>query len=283
MTALGIVIFSVVAAVTPGEDSRIIFGIFLYLFVCLLAIGIDVWLYVRHLREQEQNALREADSLREDYNDQLEYYSMWVHQIRTPISALRLMIQSDASIADKGDYYAEIFRIEQDVDMVLQYLRLRNIADDTVFVRTDVYSLARDSVEKFSPISGSRHLSVDVEFFDRMVYTDEKWLAFILEQFLSNSLKYSNEGTIRIYGRSEGDDWALMVRDEGIGISAEDIPRIFEKGYTGTNGRTNKKATGIGLYLAKIAADRLGLRLSVESVLGEGTTAQILFPKDVLC
>lgn len=311
----GIVIFTVIDAVTVKEESHIIYGIFLYLFVCLLAIGADLFLcrfklqkletifkqlgksdfkfdgyddqHERLYQEMIDKLLRDTKQairqMSDDYNDQMEYYSMWVHQIKTPISALRLMIQSDEAIVNKSDYYAEIFRIEQYVDMVLQYLRLKNISEDTVITETDVYNVVRDSVRKFGPIFISKHLAVDIQFFDQTVYTDEKWLAFILGQFLSNSLKYSSKGTIRIYGRADENGWALIFRDEGIGIRSEDIPRIFEKGYTGYNGRIYKKSTGIGLYLAKCAADRLGLKLLVQSKQEKGTLVKVIFPKDVLC
>jgi len=314
MMVWGIAIFTVVDAVTMKKESHILYGIFVYLFVCGVIIAADAVRYGKRRRKLQiiydhlgiapvdfggsgddmealyqamiRKLLSQADatmrSMTEDYNDQKEYYSMWVHQIKTPISALRLMVQSDDRITGKGDYYAEIFRIEQYVDMVLQYLRLKNISEDIVIEKTDVYTLVRECVKKFSAVFISKHLSVDIPFFDQIVYTDEKWLAFMIEQFLSNSLKYTNSGTIHIFGRYEGKDWVLSVRDEGIGIRSEDIPRIFDKGYTGYNGRIYKKSTGIGLYLAKGAADHLGLKLSVISGQNKGTTVKIIFPEDVI-
>ena len=310
-----IVIFGAIDIVTPKEKTNIFYGIFVYVFICAIIIGIDAARYGNKMRKLQiiydhlgtspvdfggyddqsekyyqdmiHKLLLQADTnmrqLSEDYNDSIEYYSMWVHQIKTPIAALRLMVQTDDRITNKGDYYAEIFRIEQYVEMVLQYMRLKNISDDTVVEKTDVYTLVRESVKKFSSVFISRHLAVDIKFFDQVVYTDGKWLSFMIEQFLSNSLKYSNKGTIHLYGRYEGEDWVLYIRDEGIGIRKEDIPRIFDKGYTGYNGRIYKKSTGIGLYLAKGAADRLNLKISVHSVQNKGTTVKIKFPADILC
>lgn len=307
--------FSVIDVVTPKVTSNIVYGIFIYLCVCGIIFWIDFKRYAVKYRKMQviydhigsvpvdfgealdpveqyyqamtEKLLHQAEQtlqqLTQDYNEHTEYYSMWVHQIKTPISALRLMVQSDDRIAGKGDYYAEIFRIEQYVDMVLQYMRLKNISEDTVIERTDVYALVRESVKKFSSVFISKHLSVDIPFFDQIVYTDEKWLAFMIEQFISNSLKYSNKGTVHIFGKYEGSQWVLSIKDEGIGIRSEDVPRIFEKGYTGYNGRIYKKSTGIGLYLAKSAADRLGLGIKVTSEINRGTTIKIIFPEDILC
>ena len=157
------------------------------------------------------------------------------------------------------------------------------MAEDTVIDKIDVYNVVRESVKKFSSVFISKHLSVDILYFDRLVYTDAKWLAFLIEQFISNSVKYTNKGTVRIFGKSLDKQWVLYIKDEGIGIRSEDIPRIFEKGYTGYNGRIYKKSTGIGLYLAKSAADRLGLKLEVISEVGKGTAVKIIFSEDILC
>lgn len=310
-----VVLFGIIDVITPKETSHIAYGIFVYVFVCIIFIWPDFLRYMKKCRKMQvifdhvgsvpvdfggaqdlpeqyyqmmiekllHQTAQSLERLGQDYNEHTEYYSMWVHQIKTPISALRLMIQSDDCIANKGDYYAEIFRIEQYVEMVLGYMRLKNMAEDTVIDKIDVYNVVRESVKKFSSVFISKHLSVDILYFDRLVYTDAKWLAFLIEQFISNSVKYTNKGTVRIFGKSLDKQWVLYIKDEGIGIRSEDIPRIFEKGYTGYNGRIYKKSTGIGLYLAKSAADRLGLKLEVISEVGKGTAVKIIFSEDILC
>ena len=220
-----------------------------------------------------------VSKIQEDYTEQLDYYSMWIHQIKTSISAMRLIIQADQTLTDKMAWEAEIFKIEQYASMVLWYVRLSDLAEDMIFETVPLHPLVCASVKKYSTIFIHKHLAVDIEDFDISAVSDAKWLAVIFEQFLSNSLKYSSKGTIRIKCRRvNGTEAELIIRDEGIGIRAEDIPRIFDKGYTGYNGRIYEKSTGIGLYMAKKAADHLGVRLEVTSLYGKWTEAAIYCP-----
>lgn len=220
-----------------------------------------------------------VNKIQEDYTEQMDYYSMWIHQIKTPISALRLMIQADQTLTDKMAWEAEIFKIEQYASMVLWYVRLSDLAEDMIFENVPLHPLVCASVKKYSTIFIHKHLAVDIEDFDISAVSDAKWLAVIFEQFLSNSLKYSSKGTIRISCRRVNEtETALVVTDEGIGIRSQDLPRIFDKGYTGYTGRIYEKSTGIGLYMAKKAADHLGIRLEVTSQYGQGTKAVIYCP-----
>lgn len=185
--------------------------------------------------------------------DMTEYYTMWVHQIKTPIAAMRLTLQG-MDTAEARELSEELQRIEQYVEMVLCYLRLDSDSTDYLIRRCDLDEIVRQAVRKYSPQFIRRRLRLDYEPLDRSVLTDEKWLLFVIEQVISNALKYTRSGTVRIY--LDGGD--LCVRDTGIGIAPEDLPRIFEKGYTGCNGRTDKKASGIGLYLCRRVCAALG-------------------------
>lgn len=185
--------------------------------------------------------------------DMTEYYTMWVHQIKTPIAAMRLTLQG-MDTAEARELSEELQRIEQYVEMVLCYLRLDSDSTDYLIRRCDLDEIARQAVRKYSPQFIRRKLRLDYEPLNYSVLTDDKWLLFVIEQVISNSLKYTRSGTVRIY--LDGED--LCVRDTGIGIAQEDLPRIFEKGYTGCNGRTDKKASGIGLYLCRRICTALG-------------------------
>ncbi len=193
------------------------------------------------------------NSIIQKETDMTEYYTMWVHQIKTPIAAMRLTLQG-MDTAEARELSEELQRIEQYVEMVLCYLRLDSDSTDYLIRRCDLDEIARQAVRKYSPQFIRRKLRLDYEPPNYSVLTDDKWLLFVIEQVISNALKYTRSGTVRIY--LDGED--LCVRDTGIGIAQEDLPRIFEKGYTGCNGRTDKKASGIGLYLCRRICTALG-------------------------
>ncbi len=193
------------------------------------------------------------NSIIQKETDMTEYYTMWVHQIKTPIAAMRLTLQG-MDTAEARELSEELQRIEQYVEMVLCYLRLDSDSTDYLIRRCDLDEIARQAVRKYSPQFIRRKLRLDYEPLNYSVLTDDKWLLFVIEQVISNALKYTRSGTVRIY--LDGED--LCVRDTGIGIAQEDLPRIFEKGYTGCNGRTDKKASGIGLYLCRRICTALG-------------------------
>lgn len=285
-------------------------------------------------------------------SEMLQYYGMWVHQIKTPIAAMRLLLQMDISeFADdredenvqntdcqthtkqedeytdseedelekiylgfgelKKELSNELFQIEQYTDMALQYQRVQSETNDFVLQKVKLDKVIRESIRKYAKIFIRKKLAMHYEGTDITVASDEKWLGFIIEQLLSNAIKYTKAGSITIsvctnelktqrLGMSQKDDKDsksdgnifdkiekrvdsqnksriifVEIADEGIGINAEDIPRVFEKGYTGYNGHENKTSTGIGLYLCKQAADKLGHRLEIESEEKKGTKVRV--------
>lgn len=204
-------------------------------------------------------------------SDMIDYYTMWAHQIKTPIAAMHLLIQDDGSEYEH-ELKQELFKIEQYVQMVLQYLRLESDYTDFVIRKLELDSVIKQSVKKFAGQFIRKKLSLVYEETGETVLSDEKWLSFVIEQLLSNALKYTVKGKISIYMEK---DKTLVIEDTGIGISIEDLPRVFEKGFTGYNGRTDKKSTGIGLCLCKRICEKLGHRIWIESVSGEGTKVKI--------
>lgn len=208
------------------------------------------------------------------HSEQMEYYTMWVHQIKTPISAMRLALQT-REITENNVLEQELFKIEQYVEMALQYIKINQLSSDLVIREYSLKNIVHASVKKYAALFIYKKLSVDIGNIDYTVLTDSKWFSFIIEQLLSNSIKYTNDGGIKIYP----ENGALVIEDTGIGIHAEDMERIFEKGYTGYNGRLDKKASGIGLYLVKKVAGFLSVRVTISSEVGAGTKAVLTFPE----
>jgi hypothetical protein len=200
--------------------------------------------------------------------ESLDYYSTWVHQIKTPIAVMRMQLQEEDTDTNRA-LLAELFRIEQYVDMVLSYIRLGSSQNDFVFEEYALDPIIRQAVHKFAPQFVHSRIRLVYEPVSVRVLTDEKWLLFLIEQLLSNAIKYTSKGTVTI---TVSPQLVLSVSDTGIGIAPEDLPRIFEKGFTGYNGRADKKATGLGLYLCRQTADKLGIRLWAQSKPGEGST-----------
>lgn len=205
------------------------------------------------------------------YNDMIEYYTMWVHQIKTPISALKLLIQTK----NDNEMMIELLKIEQYVNMVLQYLRIDYMNNDFTFEYISLDHIVSEVLKKQVTFFSLTKLSLNYHIDDIKILTDEKWSSFVIEQILSNSLKYTKKGSISIYNDKE----KLYIKDTGIGIRQEDLPRIFERGFTGINGRNDKRASGIGLYLSKTILDELGNTITVDSKINEGTTVCIDFYK----
>lgn len=203
--------------------------------------------------------------------EMLDYYTLWVHQIKTPIAAMRLILQSEENQQSHELQY-QLFKIEQYVEMVMAYLRLGSSSTDFLLKEYDMEDMVKQSVRKYAPMFIRKKISVKLGNLKHKVLTDEKWLCFAIEQILSNAVKYTNEGHISIYSENET---TLVIKDTGIGIAPEDLPRICEKGYTGYNGRIDKRASGIGLYLTKQILTKLGHRISFESEIGKGTTVRI--------
>lgn len=278
----------------------------------------DVEMLYHGLLENQSIARSESESSAAIRQSQMrDYYSMWVHQIKTPISAMKLLLEAEreelgqficddeqsqchigdmtggnigaalkqqAALTELSDNVAsfedELFRIEEYVSMALQYQRVSSTENDFVLEKVSVDGVIRDTIKKYAKIMIRRHIGIDYSGTGQEVYTDGKWLAFMLEQILSNAIKYTPHGVVTIETAEEKDRFFITIKDTGIGIKAEDLPRVFEKGYTGYNGHADKKATGIGLYLCRQMADKLGHTIRMESEIGKGTKVWIGFDLD---
>lgn len=205
------------------------------------------------------------------YEEMVDYYTIWAHQIKTPIASMRLTLQNEDSALSRK-LSGDLFRIEQYVQMVLMFLRLDSDSTDYVIREHDLDSIIRQAVRKFAGEFIARKIQLVYKPVNTTVVTDEKWLSFVIEQVLSNALKYTPSGSITITLESPK---TLCIRDTGMGIAPEDLPRIFEKGYTGYHGRADKKASGIGLYLCKRICNNLGHTITARSTVDVGTIIDI--------
>lgn len=235
----------------------------------------------RKLLEISINQRRESETIMtEKGQDMVEYYTTWVHQIKTPISSMRLRLESEDSPLSRS-LSIDLSRIEHYTEMVLAFIRLDSDESDYMIRRQAIDPLVRQSVRKFAGEFILRGLRLEYGDengkIDGETVTDEKWFCFVLEQLLSNALKYTRKGCIRLHLAKPG---VLCIEDTGIGIAPEDLPRLFSKGYTGFNGRQDKQASGLGLYLCKTVCNRLGHELRIESVLGKGTCVYLSFSKE---
>ena len=215
----------------------------------------------------EQAAEERLDHQRK-MSDSIDYFTTWVHQIKTPIASMRLRLQAEDGRLS-GVLSEDLIRIEQYVEMALTYIRLGSESTDYVFRECSLDSVIKGCIRKFAGQFIGKNLSLHYEGTELTALTDEKWLAFVIEQLLSNAVKYTESGGVSI---EVSEDLVLSIRDTGYGIAAEDLPRIFERGYTGFHGREDKRASGIGLFLCKQICDRIGTKIRAESVVGEGTT-----------
>lgn len=283
--------------------SEWIYGGVICLFLVLVIGGIDFFRYYNRHREliKMQKVIKisvdalsmPGDQIEEDYQtllqlvhedkvkavndlenrkkDLMEYYTMWVHQIKTPIAAMQLLLQSEDTPKNR-EAAEELFRIEQYVKMALQYTRLDSETTDFLIQRYNLDDIVREAVRCYARLFIRKKISLNYQPLQVQVLTDEKWLEFVIEQVLSNAVKYTPKGSVSIY--MEGSS-TLVIEDTGIGIRKEDLPRVCEKGYTGYNGHTDKRSTGIGLYLSKRILEKLSHTIEIESEMGVGTKVKI--------
>lgn len=227
-------------------------------------------IYLSIARQMRSVNARQAGDYAAQKKDMTDYFTMWMHQIKTPIAALHLLLQSGFKTGEVPvqDMENELFKVEEYVGMVMTYLHTEDGSSDYVIANYFLDDIVRQAIRKYAKIFIQKKIQLDMEEMHTVILTDEKWTAFVIGQVLSNALKYTKSGSIHIYLEHNK---RLVVEDTGMGIAPEDLPRIFEKGYTGYNGRMDKKSTGIGLYLCRRIFKRLGHKINAQSKMGKGT------------
>ncbi len=223
---------------------------------------------VRTLYDEKKRA---AEASEARFTEQTEYYTVWAHQIKTPIAAMRLLVSEEDTQRNR-ELSDQLQNIERYVEMALGYVRLDSESSDFLIRRYDLDTMLCGVIRRYASGFIRKKIRLCYEPVHKTVLTDEKWFSFVLDQLFSNALKYTKTGSVTV---SVEEPLTLVIADTGIGIAKEDLPRVFEKGYTGSNGRTDQRATGIGLYLSKRILTKLGHRITVTSEVGVGTEVRI--------
>lgn len=211
------------------------------------------------------------------YREMIDYFTVWVHQVKTPIASMKLHLEGEDTRVSRR-LTSDLLHIEQYVGMVLTFLEMGDATTDYVFRSVGLDQILRENIRKLRGDFIMKKLNLIYIPTEKTVVSDEKWLSFVIEQLLSNALKYTNEGQVTIEMKTPE---TLCISDTGIGIAPEDMPRIFEKGYTGGNGRRDKRASGLGLYLCKQVCDKLGVGINIVSEVEAGTTVMLEFKSNV--
>ncbi|WP_248565437.1 HAMP domain-containing sensor histidine kinase [Paenibacillus sp. L3-i20] len=234
--------------------------------------------YYESMEQLHSSHIRALNEVQAKQKEHYDFIVSWFHEIKTPIAVLRLMQQTEV---DPKSLEEEVSRIEHYVDQALYYAKLDSFSQDYEIINCDLELLVKKVVKLHSKTFISKKIKIKLDAPSTIVQSDSKWLLFIVNQIVSNSLKYSNDhGEISITTRVTKQEKLLIIHDNGIGIDSKDLPRIFNRGFTGSNGRTHTKSTGMGLYLAQELSKKLGHYITCDSTVGSFTTFAIHFPKN---
>jgi signal transduction histidine kinase len=234
--------------------------------------------YYEMLREANKSMLEEVGKAKEGQLSYKEYIEGWIHEIKTPITAIDLICKNNES-ASANRIGKELQSIEYLVNQALFYARSEIVEQDYFVKKVRLFDIVQKSILKNRTAFLENHITLEVDETEEIVWTDEKWLSFILDQIMINAVKYrkKEEARLHIYSKALKNGVSLSIEDNGIGISETELPRIFDKGFTGTN-RADSKSTGLGLYLCKKLCDKLGLSIIAESEKDRFTRLVIVFP-----
>ncbi|MFD3156979.1 sensor histidine kinase [Haloimpatiens sp. FM7330] len=232
---------------------------------------------LRECNKEMHEHVNEYKNLQKEYR---EYIEVWVHEIKTPISSCMLIVENNKNpiMNNVGE---EVKKIEGFVEQALYYSRSNDVSKDYLIKKFQLRNVVNDVIRRNSKDFINKKISLELDEIEEVVYSDIKWVKFILNQIIINSIKYvksQEKGKIRIYSTNNENNVILTIQDNGIGISEKDINRVFEKGFTGEHGRKYSKSTGMGLYLCKKLCSKLGLQITITSKLGQGTKVNIIFP-----
>ena len=244
-----------------------VFGFVIYLIIAFFSYKEELSIKAENERLLEENK-RLHMSIISGRRELKDYFSLWVHQVKTPITAAKLIL--DNNVADRETKVkAQIMYIEQYCDMAINYLKLMNTETDMDIAELNLDEIIKSILKKYSTIFILNRITLNYEPIAETAVSDARWLSIMIEQFVSNALKYTKKGSVTISYDKENS--VLYIRDTGMGIRSEDIPKIFDRGYSGLNGRMNEKSSGLGLFLAKEIGKRLSVEITVNSEVGKGS------------
>ncbi len=234
------------------------------------------------LEQIDKSMLENVNKYKYMTEDYKEYIELWIHEIKIPISASKMVIENNKNAITKS-IDEELDKVENYIEQALFYARSNTVEKDYYIRKVVLKEIVNESIKKNKSSLIQEKISIDIHDLEIEVNTDNKWIVFILNQIIQNSIKYRKKenSVIEIYANQGKENVILYIKDNGIGIKQGEITRVFEKGFTGTNGRlSNKKSTGIGLYLCKKLCNKLGIGIELNSVQNEGTKVKLVFPKD---
>ena len=234
------------------------------------------------LEQIDKSMLENVNKYKYMTEDYKEYIELWIHEIKMPIAASKMVIENNKNAITKS-IDEELDKVENYIEQALFYARSNTVEKDYYIRKVILKEIVNESIKKNKSSLIQEKISIDIHDVDLEVNTDNKWIVFILNQIIQNSIKYRKKenSVIEIYANQGKENVILYIKDNGIGIKQGEITRVFEKGFTGTNGRlSNKKSTGIGLYLCKKLCNKLGIGIELNSVQNEGTEVKLVFPKD---
>ncbi len=234
------------------------------------------------LQEAGKSMLENVNQYKEIQEDYKEYIELWIHEVKIPIAASKMIIENNKNTITKS-IDEELDKVENYIEQALYYARSNAVEKDYIITKNNLKEIVNSAILKNKTTLLNQKVTLELKELEQEVYTDSKWATFIINQIIQNAIKYSKESDkkIEIYSKSKNDKIILYIEDNGIGIRKGEITRVFERGFTGENGRKiGKKSTGIGLYLCKKLCDKLGLGIELNSEKDKGTQVRIIFPKN---
>ena len=278
------IVFITISVLATLEIEYVFLGIEILGFILLIYLIVHWFQYQKlsDVKDDNERLLNENKNLKSEMLNQKDdlnaYFLMWLHQIKTPMTVSKLLLEKPDDTTNTK-LKMQLMYIEQYINMAMNYLKMIDHSTDMDITQVNLDDIIKNLLKKYSLLFIHNHISLEYQSNLTYVISDSQWLTILIEQILSNALKYTENGKIAIQYLEE--KHALEIRDTGIGIRSEDIPKIFDRGYSGFNGRMNEKSSGLGLYLARKISERLNIQIEVESKLSKGSIFRLVFPTNL--
>ena len=278
------IVFITIFVLATLEIEYVFLGIEILGFILIIYLIVHWFQYQKlsDVKDDNERLLNENKNLKSEMLNQKDdlnaYFLMWLHQIKTPMTVSKLLLEKPDETTNTK-LKMQLMYIEQYINMAMNYLKMIDHSTDMDITQVNLDDIIKNLLKKYSLLFIHNHISLEYQSNLTYVVSDSQWLTILIEQILSNALKYTENGKIAIQYLE--DKHALEIRDTGIGIRSEDIPKIFDRGYSGFNGRMNEKSSGLGLYLARKISERLNIQIEVESKLSKGSVFRLVFPTNL--
>ncbi|MBF1113396.1 MAG: sensor histidine kinase [Solobacterium sp.] len=278
------IVFITISVLATIEIAYVFLGIEILGFILFIYLIVHWFQYQKlsNVKDDNERLFNENKNLKSEMLNQKDdlnaYFLMWLHQIKTPMTVSKLLLEKPDETTNTK-LKMQLMYIEQYINMAMNYLKMIDHSTDMDITQVNLDDIIKNLLKKYSLLFIHNHISLEYQSNLAYVISDSQWLTILIEQILSNALKYTENGKIAIQYLE--DKHALEIRDTGIGIRSEDIPKIFDRGYSGFNGRMNEKSSGLGLYLARKISERLNIQIEVESKLSQGSVFRLVFPTNL--